>query len=265
MAVLAAGGQSSAEEEFTAVLGSLQSVMCAPLLCAEEVYGAVYVRSSSVEVEYKTEDLQFLNLLAGIMAAQIATLHKLQLANSKTDKFETILSGLSDGVLILDAEQNILLANERAKSIFSLAKLDGMAFRSLIRQFHHNLTSDRLSAPRKFQLLRKDEDSVVNSDTPTCFSGTIADYSGDQPKGGKYLISLRDVSDAYRAVDIRARLHHRIARKIRENLQDPRRVKDLVGRLAEFTEIVLNSSLSAVKWDECCLDEFIDPARPNAR
>ena len=36
------------------------------------------------------------------MAAQIATIHKLQVANSKTDKFETILAGLHDGVLILD-------------------------------------------------------------------------------------------------------------------------------------------------------------------
>ena len=260
MAVLAAGGQTEDDEDFTAVLGSLKSVMCAPLLCADEVYGAVYVSSSSIEVEYKTEDLQFLNLMAGIMAAQIATIHKLQVAKSQTDKFETILAGLHDGVLIVDADQKILLANQTALEIFGLAKIDGMSFRSLLKQFHHNLTDDRLSASRKFQLLRKDAEKSMESGAAMCFSGTVADYCGDQPKGAKFIISLRDVSDAHRTVDIRARLHHRMARKIRESLQDPRQVKSLVGRLAEFTEIVLNSSLSAVKWEECCLDEFVDPA-----
>ncbi len=109
--------------------------LCVPLMLRGEPFGALYLGDNRRDF-VSEQERQFLESFAYFASTAIENAQLYQTIADKNQELETILSGIGDGVLVVDADLRVMLMNPVATSIFSLdaPPSSGMPLPGIIRQ-----------------------------------------------------------------------------------------------------------------------------------
>ncbi len=93
--------------------------LCVPLMLRGEPFGALYLGDNRRDF-VSEQERQFLESFAYFASTAIENAQLYQTIADKNQELETILSGIGDGVLVVDADLRVMLMNPVATRIFSL-------------------------------------------------------------------------------------------------------------------------------------------------
>ncbi len=301
VAILADGGGAVDGLEETSVIGSLNSVVCVPLLSGTENFGVLYCSAVSREVVYDVEELQFLNLVASMLASDLGMKKTISQLDAEKKKSEAILGNLKEGVIVTDESFQVISANPAAQAIFGKEELNGCNFRELLSGFNHSLDLEMLASVREFRIERR-EDDAWNGQSPKkdtdgqsgaglirTFAATLSAHEGKLPVAWKYVISLKDISEVHRIERIKTLLVNRLAHKILNPLtvissaaslaaqfdgmdnevesliqkcvESSENCMNLVRQIQDYTSLRLDAELQGASFMECRLENLVDGAR----
>ncbi len=93
--------------------------LCVPLILRGKPFGALYLGDNRRDF-VSEQERQFLESFAYFASTAIENAQLYQAIADKNQELETILSGIGDGVLVVDADLRVMLMNPVATRIFSL-------------------------------------------------------------------------------------------------------------------------------------------------
>lgn len=97
------------------------SILCVPLTIDDNVIGAIQVLNKKGGGQYDEHDEQVLTMLGAQAAATIYNLMLYKEAQDAKKHIESIVNGMADGVLLLDDEYKLKVANPSAKNDFNIS------------------------------------------------------------------------------------------------------------------------------------------------
>jgi len=142
----------------------LRSIMAVPLKTHDAVVGVVYVDNRFMAGLFKPSDLAILTAFSGQAAVAIenaglfeTTRRRLAEVRAIHDRMNDIFTSITSGVLTLDTEQVVTLANDAARRIFAQPNLEGESLPQLLPQlgeaFYASLSRlARDGSPQEFEL-----------------------------------------------------------------------------------------------------------------
>ncbi len=128
--------------------------LCVPLILRGEPFGALYLGDNRRDF-VSEQERQFLESFAYFASTAIENAQLYQAVADKNQELETILSGIGDGVLVVDADLRVMLMNPVATRIFSLQAPppNGAPLpESIRRQPIYDLLEEIRVAPNDFQM-----------------------------------------------------------------------------------------------------------------
>ncbi len=128
--------------------------LCVPLILRGEPFGALYLGDNRRDF-VSEQERQFLESFAYFASTAIENAQLYQAVADKNQELETILSGIGDGVLVVDADLRVMLMNPVATRIFSLQAPppNGAPLpESIRRQPIYDLLEEIRIAPNDFQM-----------------------------------------------------------------------------------------------------------------
>jgi diguanylate cyclase (GGDEF)-like protein/PAS domain S-box-containing protein len=137
-----------------------RSHICVPLFAGERPVGAVSVMSTSEDERLNEEDLQTLELLAGVLSEGVSRAAESEAKHKQLDalaRFEAIYQGALSGVLLISADGQVIDANPAMVQLLGVESVDHIE-----RQFAHYLhPEDRETVIAKVrELLASDSNSL---------------------------------------------------------------------------------------------------------
>ena len=101
-------------------LWSVKYFLCVPLMLRGEPMGALYLGDNRRDF-VSEQERQFLESFAYFASTAIENAQLYQTISDKKQELETILSGIGDGVLVVDGDLRVVLMNPVATRIFNLS------------------------------------------------------------------------------------------------------------------------------------------------
>ncbi len=201
-----------------------------PLIAADKVVGVMALQSYEQENLFDEEDVALLSTIASQVAIAIQNARLFQEITQARDRLQAILESTHDGIIMLDTEGRILLANppiERWAGVMR-ERIVGRTLPALLRQAaRQNPEAARamLEQLRKgLQMLAQDPTGVLQGefDNPTGIaqafawvSAPVLDQQGEHI--GRILV-LRDITEAREAERMREDLVSMIVHDLRSPL-----------------------------------------------
>ncbi|MCS6835490.1 MAG: GAF domain-containing protein [Anaerolineae bacterium] len=132
----------AAYKEQQSVVGfQLRSIMAVPLKTHNAVVGVVYVDNRFMAGLFKASDLAILTAFSGQAAVAIENAGLFETARRRLaevraihDRMNNIFTSITSGILTLDAQQVVTLANDSARRIFAQPDLEGKKLPTLMPQ-----------------------------------------------------------------------------------------------------------------------------------
>jgi two-component system, cell cycle sensor histidine kinase and response regulator CckA len=190
-----------------------------PLITGDKVIGTINVQHYDVDA-YSEADLTLLSILASQAAAAIENARLYEQTQTHAEQIEQIIRSVPDGVLLLDGQQRILLANPVAQTL--LDRLAQANVGDILTQLGNTPLPELLKPPPAGQW----HDVAVNEYTFEIISRPLV--AGPAPNG--WVMVLRDVTEG---------------RLVRQQLQQQERLA-AVGQLAAGIAHDFNNLMSIV-------------------
>jgi len=102
-----------------------KSIICVPLAMDDNVFGAIEVLNKRNGGLYDVRDEQILNILGALAATTIYNLILFKEVEESKKKIESIINGMADGVMLLDKNYKVTVANPAANQIFNFSQDSG--------------------------------------------------------------------------------------------------------------------------------------------
>ncbi len=292
VAILAgSGADQDPSLDRTAVFQSLKSAMCVPLLNHGKSFGVVYASSPSESV-YSREDLQFLILVASNVVHKLSATRAIQVVQAEKEKLETILGSLQEGVILLDDGYRVLTVNTAALRVLGGAGVIGKRLDEALAGFQRTFDLESLPGLSSFQI----EEAVTQGATdskvrpPKVYAATVGKNDGSGQGSWKYVICLRDISEAQHLERMKSIFINRLAHKIvtpltvvtgvnflvaehmsrigdpelcrivSEGLKQSEYCSALIRQFVDSTALSFGSGSSALKWTKFQLETLVESA-----
>ena len=283
---------SRTDPDATSVLQSLMSAICVPLVRNKESFGAIYLSSSSLNIIYGQQHLETLSLFANTLATNISSTRAFAELRAEKQKLQTILDGLQEGVVVTDAEQNIVSANNAARQIFGDASLLGKSIQHVITEFCPTFHTDALPGLTYFQLEESSSQtgSPDGEDVERIFSVTVG--SNEKYEDGKrqYVYCFHDITKHRRMERSKSLLVNRLTHKLitpltivsaanhlamerleldedselyeilRESNDTCKSYVELIRRFMHYTQLISADGFRPRVWTECPVEELLEEA-----
>jgi PAS domain S-box-containing protein len=180
------------------------AVLSAPMIWQGQVTGVVHVLNFAEGEEFEDRDLELLTLFANHAAIAVENARLLAQIREQAQQVGKIMDSVPDGVVLLDAEQHVVLANPAAREYLhvltgelqaeSLARLGGKPLNALLaahaKGIWHEIETVTAIPPRVFQVSAQPLDEQ------------------EQRRG--WVLVIRDVTDE-KKVQERAKQQERLA------------------------------------------------------
>jgi signal transduction histidine kinase/DNA-binding response OmpR family regulator/tetratricopeptide (TPR) repeat protein/tRNA A-37 threonylcarbamoyl transferase component Bud32 len=207
---------------------NLRSVLCVPLVSRSELVGLIYVDNRSISGRFSQADVDLLTIFAHQAATAIENARLYDETRRQTMQVQSILDTVPEGVLLLDIDGHIAVANPTAQAFLRLladasigdrlAGLGGLPVAALLEPpsdgDYHEVTADGPSR-RMFEVAAR---SIAGGD-----------------EAGGWVLVIRDVTERKRAELLRSALY-RIAEEtsVAEDIQEfYAALHDIVGELMD--------------------------------
>ena len=140
----------------------VHSLIYVPLQMKGQVNGILGVDNRSKRSALQPHDLKLMQALAEFATVALENAHLYTTVSVERNKMEAILSNIQDGVVVVDADQNLIVVNDVVRKFFHLKEVfTGQPFRQV---FHQPELFDLLhvdSTPSRWTELTLSEDVVL--------------------------------------------------------------------------------------------------------
>ena len=162
----------------------VKSLVYVPLRLSEKIIGVLGVDNRNARPAFKDHDRKLLEALAEYTVIAIHNAGLYATTNHQRNQLETTLAHIQDGVVVLDQDRNVILANRVAEHLFNLGSdFIGKPFNEVFsghRELNQLLNRDPGDSPAWVDLVNDRED---------VFSAHLADI----PEVGQ-VITLHDIT-----------------------------------------------------------------------
>ncbi len=144
----------------------VQSLIYVPLRQKERVIGVLGVDNRQHKIPFSNRDALLMSILADYAAVAIENARLYQISENERTKFETIFSNMEDGLMILDADQRILLVNNMICAAFGLnasALQDKLVTEAITHADLLNLLQRSNKDPLRYHEINFDDGRVFNA------------------------------------------------------------------------------------------------------
>ncbi len=225
-----------------------------PLIAADRVVGVMTIQDYERENCYTEQDLALFSTVAAQAAIAIANSRLFHRIREARDRLQAVLDSTGDGILLLDGEGRILLANPPVERWSGLSRknLSGYSLLQLVREVSEGRPEVRQTLLRELARGRR----VLRRDAWAILRGTLEEWAGRsfewfslpvEERGGRpiaRLLVLRETTEARAAERMREDLISMIVHDLRGPLTailgalETLLVKDM-GPLTEVQESLL--------------------------
>jgi len=101
---------------------SVYSIIFVPLIVQNRVIGILEVDHRMVRKSFSDHQIVLVSALADYAAIAIENSNLYNRSESERNKLKTILTGIEEGVIVIDEDQRIVLINRKAAEIFQIAE-----------------------------------------------------------------------------------------------------------------------------------------------
>ena len=186
-------------------------------------HGLLYLERSEQKSPFSNEDLNFVMTVCRQLAGSLSNARLFAEITGEREKIRTVFASLTDGVLVTNAEFEVIEANRAAVHLLDLASRNplGRELFSLFEEFEvrPGIAVLRTSCRRAgvvFQLLRRAA-ADRGDRTGRFISGTISPYPREKEPQG-YVLTLQDDSRDRHIEELKTRFMERIGHKLRTPL-----------------------------------------------
>lgn len=283
-------GSRGHDPEATAVLESLMSAVCVPLVKSGEILGAIYLSSSSPEVIYEQVHLETISLFANTLVANISSSRAFAALQAEKQKLEAILDGLQEGVVVTDDELEIVSANRAARQIFSDSALIGKSVLEVIEKFAPGFRTEAIPGLNYFQLEERSPQTGETSEPERIFSVTVSSREIRAQGDWQYVYCFHDTTKHRRLERGKSLLVNRLTHKLitpltiissanqlamehvthdqdselyeilKESNDTCKEYAELVRRLMRYTQMISSDGFRPRVWSECPVEELLREA-----
>ncbi len=273
----------------TSVLRSLRSALCVPLARNKESLGAIYLSSTSILVVYEQQHLETLSLFANTLATNISSTRAFAELRAEKQKLQAILNGLQEGVVVTDAEHNIVSANHAALQIFGDAALLGKSIQRVLTEFCPTFRTDTLPGLTYFQL-EESSSQTRSRDVERVFSVTVGSNEVSEQGNRQYVYCFHDTTKHRRMEQSKSVLVNRLTHKLitpltivsaanhlamehlevdadselyeilRESNDTCKSYVELIRRFMRYTQLISTDGFRPQAWSEYPIEELLEEA-----
>jgi two-component system, OmpR family, phosphate regulon sensor histidine kinase PhoR len=204
----------------------VQSLVYVPLQMKGRVFGVLGVDNRVLRKSFKERDVMVLSAIAeyAVIAIQNAALYSSIV--QERNKMETILTGIQDGVIVLDQDQRLMLVNNAVRSAFEF-KDRGLTGRPF---------ADVFSDPDMTQLVEKSGERLSNQMDLTVPDGRIfSAHISPIPKVGS-AITLHDITNLKKLDRIKSDFVATVSHDLRSPLTAILGYVELIERAGPVTD-----------------------------
>lgn len=99
-----------------------RTMLCVPVKSAEKILGVIEVLNKKDDSPFTDSDIDFLMAISNQAAIAIENALLYQQLTTEKEKIETILTSMSDGVIVMDENAGISMMNPAARRIFDVSR-----------------------------------------------------------------------------------------------------------------------------------------------
>ncbi len=243
-----------ADPDFIGAIEGIVSEVCIPLRDQGRVVGTFNVESTG-GVTMGEADLRLMSALGEHVSIAIAKARLYTAARASEERYRQLVETLGEGITIVDSEENVLLANPAAESVFGVPR-GALAGRNL-REFLNEKEYARIRAESgrrrheesttyELELIRPDGGvrliqvtATPHHDENGAFAGTFG--------------TLHDITEARRTEEALQRIEDRLAQAQK---------MEAVGRLAGGIAHDFNNLLTVISGYAGLIDENLKSSHP---
>jgi PAS domain S-box-containing protein len=233
--------------------GSGRSCLVVPLGDANALRGVVYVDRGAESPPFHPDDLPFLTAIASALSISLANSQLFAEISEEKDKMQAIFTSLTDGVLVVDRDLNVVEANAAATILLGLKEKSPLGANAFDLFAEFDLSPDpeilRASCLREgavFHITRSDP--TGESPGEVYLAGKIMPYRQRASKAKGGVITLKDRSEMRRMEALKKQFIGNVAHKLRTPLTIVQGSLPLLreggGEMEQILDEVQRSSLS---------------------
>lgn len=206
----------------------VQSLLYVPLSLNGTVLGVLGVDNRHSSLPFTEHHISLLNALSSYAVIALENARLYENVSAERNKLETILTGIQDGVIVVDQDQRLGLVNQTARGVFGIAEgavLEGRPFQDLIPQ------------PELLELANAPDDCLSNRteispDENRVFSVQVAPIAGV----GR-VFTLNDITYLKRLDRIKTDFVHTVSHDLRSPLTAILGYVELIERAGPVTDL----------------------------
>lgn len=146
------------------------TIIYVPITLKERVIGVLEIDNRQSENTFTDYHVTLLTALADYAAIALENTRLYTQSESERKKLETILTGIEDGVIVVDSDRRLILMNRKAREAFDVSdeNLTGKRARDTIQhqELVEFLRAANLSSPSRMELMLKDGRVMNTQITP---------------------------------------------------------------------------------------------------
>ena len=242
------------DADFVEAIAGIISEVCVPLRDRDGVVGVLNVESTG-GIAMAEEDLRLVTAVAEYVSIAIAKARLSEEARTSGERYRSLVENLGEGVMIVNAEELIVLANPAAASVFGVppAALPGRS----LREFLSDAEFTRVRAQSQLRLAGQSgtyELEITRPDgTLRRVLVTAIPHRGEDGGFAGTLGTLHDVTETRRMEAALRESEERIAQMQK---------MEAVGRLAGGIAHDFNNLLTVIKGYAGMVDEGLSEGHP---
>lgn len=206
----------------------VKSLLYVPLQMHGHVFGVLGVDNRNNNLPLTQRHVKLMNMLAGyaVIALENARLYAEVYAGR--NKLETILTGIQDGVIVVDLGMRVQLSNKTALEIFGLDPQGNFTDRPVVEVFNH---PDLLAL---FEPAEMDgpERAEVHIDESRVLSAQRSEIAGIG-----WVVTLNDITDLKKLDRIKTEFVHTVSHDLRSPLTAILGYVDLIERAGAVNDL----------------------------
>ncbi len=194
-------------------LQGVASALCVPLRAHEQQLGLIYCTRREPGNPFNHEDLQYLMVVASQIAVCLGHQRTINRLKSSARTLSSILDHLRHGILVCDADFNVLCANSPAREILGHRRIIGLPVSSVLSDYQHNFDEVRMSGATEFQVCLPSEEEQAQR-----FIAAIHPLPDQYHADWSCLITFHDDSERREAEHAKIAFVNQLAHKLRTPL-----------------------------------------------
>ncbi len=206
----------------------VRSLLYVPLQQRGHVFGVLGVDNRQSQMSLTQRHVRLMNMLAGYAAIALENARLYAEVFAERNKLETILTGIQDGVIVLDQDQRLGMVNRAVREAFQIdleANLNGRPF------------SDVFSQAELLELVSRSDTSSSSRTEVSPDENRVYNVEVTPIQGVGRVLTLNDITNLKKLDRIKSDFVHTVSHDLRSPLTAILGYVELIERMGPVTDI----------------------------